>query len=282
MKTLFVQAPFPQFYDLLRHVGEKHAHDIGGLVYHTADAALLGEARFVSVPIILGGDWFPYEGAGTRYFEGMMNDVWRWNMIQSSKSRTINGVGVIEKPVDGFYITEEIDISSLVHVGLRQRVEWFLLDMLRFYYQLDPAAPVLWSPFASTKSLNTLHIAAFKTLLVNVFAWLKLNDGIAPLLQIHFQDGVGAKAHTILGAAQWGTGIQKSIQSSSDLNTVSFYMNIEMFQVDGNGVHSHASLGSIAEREYYYQGIGLEAGACWEARYWRPYVGYLNNHVEGP
>lgn len=281
MKTLFVQAPFPQFYDLLRHVGEEHAHDIGGLVYQTADVPLLSEARFSPVPIYLGGDWYPYDGPGTRYYEGMMNDTWRWNMIQSSKSMTLGGLVHIDKPADGFYITEEIDISSLVNVALRTRLEWFLLDMLRFYHSLDPEAPVLWSPFASSKLLNTVHIAAFKTLLVNVFSWLQSNDHISPHLQIHFQDGVGAKAHTTLGAQLWGSAIQSSIRSSSVLNTVSFRMNVEMFEKDEKGAHTHASLGSITEREYYYTGYGLDIGACWEARYWRPYIGYLNNHVEG-
>lgn len=283
MKTLFVQAPFPQFYDLLRHVGDKHAHDIGGLVYWTADPSQLAEARFSQVPIFLGGSLYPYSGPGTRYYEGMMNDEWRWNALQSHKSATMSGLMVLgDRFCEGFYITEEIDISSLVNAALRQRVEWYLLDLLRFYHSLDPNVPVLWSPFASSKLYSSTQVSRFRDLLVNVFAWLKNNDNISPQLQIHFQDGVGAGAHTLLGARQWGLGIKSAIQAASVLNSVSFHMNVEMFKKDESGVHSHESLNVLLDREAVYVSSGMDIGACWEARYWRPYVGYLNNHPEGP
>lgn len=283
MKKLFAQAPFPQFYDLLRHVGEKHADDIGGLVYQTADTSLLSEARFSTVPIFLGGEWYPYAGNGTRYYEGMMNDQWRWEMIQAQKAATINGLNVLgDRRCEGFYITEEIDISSLVNVALRTRIEWFLLDILRFYYSLDPLAPVLWSPFASSRLLSLSQINLFRQLLINVFAWLKNNDKISPLLQIHFQDGVGAKTHSLIGARQWGIGIRDAIRSAPVLSTVSFHMNVEMFVIDDAGNYSYETAEEIAERENSYWLSGLDIGACWEGRYWRPYIGYLNNHPEAP
>lgn len=288
MRTLFVQAPYPQFYDLLRHVGDHHMNDIGGLIYHTADVSLLNEARYSPVPIILGGDWFPYSGPGTRYWEGMMDDTWRWNMIQSSKSRTLNGLATINEGFIGdkkqpvaFYLTEEIDISSLINHQLRMRVEWFLLDMLRFYHSLDPDLPILWSPYASSTIYSSSQAARFRDLLISVFAWLKNNDGISPRLEVHFQDGVGVGAHSPITARQWGVGLKTAIESTSILSTVTFRMNVEFFKKTAQG-YTHESLTMIRERENTYTGAGLEIGACWEGRYWRPYVGYLNNHQETP
>jgi hypothetical protein len=258
----------------LDHVGARHLSTppiVDGLVLH--EAHLAGQVPQSPVPVWIGGRFIPYNGPGTRYFEGMMNDSWRYSSVIECEAAAQAAVGQV--PLGrhaGWYLTEEGDLSAMgANEALRQRYEWYLIDLMRRLFSIRPL-PFAWSPWA-TGSVNAAALSAYRRLVTGVESWLATQYGMAVDLRIHFQDGVGAGHHTPSRAAAWGAALRNQTA------TVPVAMNLEHFTRLGN-VFSPAPVSSIAARTQLYGQQSLPIGACWELRFWYPFVGYAANHVE--
>lgn len=276
-KLVFVQPPYPDLYYLLNHLEDKHGGaipNIGGVILHEADYSLIYEANASSIPVYLGGAWVPYSGPGTRYFEGMMNDQWRWNAMQAQIARIQQTYSTVVN-LAGFYITEEADLASLTHEGLRYRLGWFMQGIIRACHALRPGMPIIWSPWGSG-AITTTKVAAVQSFIANVIGWLRISDKINPNFHLSFQDGLGAKHHSLTEARLWGT----SLNNLARTNDFNLGMNVEYYRRPSENIYEPEDKAIIISRESHYFSHGLNINALWEARYFYPRVGFYPNHSE--
>lgn len=258
----------------LDHVQSRHLTTppvVDGLVLH--EAHLVSQLQTSPVSLWIGGRFIAFTGPGTRYFEGMMNDNWRYSSVVECEAAAQQALSQVQPSQQaGWYITEEGDLTGMgANEQLRVRYEWYLVDLIKRLYALR-MLPLIWSPWA-TGAVNSSALSAYSRLVNGVKSWLATQYGLSIDLRIHFQDGVGAGHHTPTEAAAWGTALRNQAPA------VPLAMNLEHFTRVGN-VFSPAPLASITARTQRYTQQGLPVGACWELRFWYPFVGYVANHVE--
>lgn len=278
-RMLFVEPPFLDsnvFQHVASHVPSS-ANPINGLVFSQYELASiqLAHKHTPLTPIWVGGSLHPFTGVGTRYFEGMMNDSWRWNnmLLQEGKARdlksslpTINQVG--------WYLTEEGNISDwAMSEDLRLRYEWYYTEVLKRLYAIKPL-PFLFSPWA-TGNVTPTKAEAFKKTFMGIKVWLKNQHGINADIRVHLQDAVGMGKLTREQAKRWALTLREVVPE------IPIKMNVEYFRRLFTGELVPADTENLLHREHFYQTEpGIKIGACWEIRYWYPFLGYYSNHRE--
>lgn len=250
------------------HMRDKHPAE--RFILHNSDAGAwyAAERIWSTTGFYIGGTLIPYSGPGTRYFEGMLNDAWRWDSILACEGMARILYSNMWGNHQGWYLTEEADVSSLVHSGLKNAVTYYNIELIKRLHAIKPL-PFIWSPWASG-AYSSARAQAYRDVVWTIHTWLKSQYGITVDLTVHLQDGVGAGFHTIAEAARWGLELKKVTPPG-----VKFAMNVEHFGGSGgNWTHRDASA-AVAQ----YKANGLPIGSAWEARYWYPNVGYVANHA---
>lgn len=277
-RMLFIE---PQFHDtaVLTHVAAHppfSANPINGLVFSQFSSynVLTASRLAPATPIWLGGVLYPYSGSGTRYYEGMMDDTWRWNNLISQEMVAKDAVTSQSTANHvGWYLTEEGNIKDWsFNEALRQRYEWYYMELLKRLYAIKPL-PFLFSPWAHGVS-SSAAVAAYRKTFMGVKQWLLTQHGIDADIRVHLQDAVGMGNLSREQAKTWALNLQSTAPQ------IPVRMNVEYFK-RVNGVFVPGDTPEILNREAYYErSPTIKVGACWEIRYWYPFVGYYSNHRE--
>lgn len=248
----------------------RNAHS-SRFIIHSSDpgAYYVAERIWSTTGFYIGGSLISYNGPGTRYFEGMLNDGWRWDSLRACEGSAATIASYNWTNQVGWYLTEEADISSLVNGSLQNVVTYYNIELIKRLYAIKPL-PFIWSPWASGSQSST-RTAAYARTVGTIYSWLKSQYGITIDLTVHLQDGVGAGFHTIAEAARWGLELKKVTPAG-----VKFAMNVEHFTGDGAGGWKYRDASAAIAQ---YKANGLTIGSGWEARYWYPNVGYVANHA---
>lgn len=277
-RMLFVEPPFHDG-RVFEHVAT-HAPDskypINGLVLSQYRSSLVSIIQSFSpkTPMWIGGSLYPYTGPGTRYYEGMMDDVWRWDNILTQVGAANDMVMSHPNSLHvGWYVTEEGNITDwAANENLRLRYEWYYIELAKKLYEIKPL-PFIFSPWVTgsptEKKVTEVYARTFNA----VKDWLKENHDIDADLRVHLQDGVGMGTQTREKAKRWALDFTEATPN------IPVRMNVEYFTRDNVGAFWPGNTDEILNRESFYQRTpAVPIGACWEVRYWYPFKGYYSNH----
>lgn len=278
-RMLFIEPPFEDakvFEHVANHIPFS-ANPINGLVFsqYAYSAVSVATLKCPLTPVWLGGTLYPYKGSGTRYYEGMMDDQWRWNNMLANEGAAKDATRLHPTLNQaGWYITEEGNIRDWANNdALRQRYEWYYMELMKRLYSIKPLT-FLFSPWASG-SPTIVAAQAYNKLFMGIKAWLKANHGIEADIRVHLQDAVGMGSLTREQAKGWA---HLMIGAAPQIPVK---MNVEYFKKSQTGNFIPGDTAEILERERFYQTTpSVKIGACWEIRYWYPFVGYYSNHRE--
>lgn len=253
--------------------------DQQGNLYDQLDAIvpyLPGGAKKACDNVFVGSNWKIWDPAvyganKSEWFNhyavwgGYLNERYRWDQINLTEKAWKAFKAKYDLPWMHFYVSNEGDLQSWGHPTLGDTVsrvsEALLVELCRRAKEIEPHRSVLWSPFCWTPytQVPSTEKARMSAAMFRVFANVEVYSGMGVNF-LDLQDGVGARAGVTKpqDAALLHDDIAKSYPFPS------LRMNVEQFAATSAGFVATPT----AEREKFYSDRGIQAGACWELRYW--------------
>jgi hypothetical protein len=179
-------------------------------------------------------------------YRNILNGTWRWSHLEASTAAALQALPF----ADGWYINYETGINVFESEAYRAPWEWYLGDMVRRLRAIKDV-PIVWSPYLIGAYSQKAVDGYAKTLLA-VRNWYSPGAKI----EVHPQDGVGARLQTAASALKWIRGMKVATPG------ITTKVNAEWFDVlDYKPVNATG-------RESFYRLNAIPIGFCWEARYW--------------
>ncbi len=158
-KSIFIQVRSykpEQLVTDLEHIYDHHRNEMGVILNEIGDSQLHsntyeiqpylpGGRKAAFAHVYVGSHYVPWQGAGSGYREGMLNEAHRWTNLRKQRNLWDSWLGAHGEP-DGFYIDYEGVLNLFDEWPIRSVYTAYLLQSCRDARTRVQGIPIVWSP----------------------------------------------------------------------------------------------------------------------------------------
>ena len=278
-KSIFIQVQSydpAQLADDLEHIYDHHRGEMGVILNEIGTSQLdfntnlvqpylPGGSKSAFTHVYVGSHYVPWEGIGSGYREGMLNEEHRWVNLRAQRNLWDRWLKVYGTP-DGFYIDYEGVLNLFDEWHTRAAYTAYLLQSCRDAHSRGSGIPVVWSPAIwSGIELTDAEESGFARAITDV----KLHAGPG-ITHLYLQDmmGRGRSDVTKEDVEQWYAELTLADSGKVGGLFTDFGINAELFTktVDGQLMAENALV--VNDRLDWYKAHMVPVKALWEMRWW--------------
>ena len=266
----------------LEHIYDHHRGEMGVILNEIGDSQLSfntstiqpylpGGRKAAFAHVYVGSHYVRWQGTGSGYREGMLNEAHRWNNLREQRNLWDRWLNVYGTP-DGFYIDYEGVLNLFDEWHIRSAYTAYLLQSCRDAHSRGSGIPVVWSPAIwSGIELTDAEESGFARAITDVKR--HADPGITHL---YLQDmmGRGRSDVTKEDVKQWYRELVQAHQSGRLFTDYGISAELFTKTVDGQLMAENALV--INQRYDWYAANGVPVKSMWEMRWW------IDAHTHAP